>query len=143
MSESEHYPRLSPFRAGLACKCPRCGRGPLYSGFLTVTERCPVCGLDLKKADSGDGPAVFIIFILGFLVVSLALLFEAKIEPPMWLHVAIWPALTLGTSGGVGDGEYPRGHLGCDETQGGLRDHGLPDTGSLFWRLRFRAGGRQ
>jgi uncharacterized protein (DUF983 family) len=101
MSESEHYPRLSPFRAGLACKCPRCGRGPLYSGFLTVAERCAVCGLDLQKADSGDGPAVFIVFILGFLVVPLALLFEAKIAPPMWLHVAIWPALILGTALGL------------------------------------------
>ncbi len=101
MSDSEHYPRLSPLRAGFACKCPRCGRGPLYSGFLTVAERCPVCGLDLQKADSGDGPAFFIILILGFLVVPLALLFEAKIEPPMWLHVAIWPALILGTSLGL------------------------------------------
>ncbi len=99
--EPEHYPRLSPFRVGLACKCPRCGRGPLYAGFLRVAERCPACGLDLRKADSGDGPAVFIIFILGFLVVPLALLFEAKVAPPMWLHVAIWPALILGTSLGL------------------------------------------
>ncbi len=99
--EPEHYPRLSPFRVGLACKCPRCGRGPLYAGFLTVVARCPACGLDLQKADSGDGPAVFIIFILGFLVVPLALLFEAKVAPPMWLHVAIWPALILGTSLGL------------------------------------------
>ncbi len=101
MSDSEHYPRPPPFRAGLACKCPRCGRGPLYSGFLTVAERCPVCGLDLQKADSGDGPAVFIIFILGFLVIPLALIFEAKVGPPMWLHVAIWPALILGTALGL------------------------------------------
>ena len=101
MSEPEHHPRRPPFRAGLACKCPRCGRGPLYSGFLSVAERCSVCGLDLKKADSGDGPAVFIIFILGFLVVPLALLFEAKVAPPMWLHVAIWPALILGTALGL------------------------------------------
>ena len=100
-TESERYPRLSPFRAGLAGKCPRCGRGPLYSGFLTVVERCPACGLDLQKADSGDGPAVFIIFILGILVVPLALLFEAKVAPPMWLHVAIWPALILGTALGL------------------------------------------
>jgi uncharacterized protein (DUF983 family) len=99
--EPEPYPRLSPFRAGLACKCPRCGRGPLYAGFLTVAECCPVCGLDLQKADSGDGPAVFIIFILGILVVPLALLFEAKVAPPMWLHVAIWPALILGSSLGL------------------------------------------
>ena len=101
MSDSEHYPRRAPFRAGLACKCPRCGRGPLYSGFLAVAERCSVCGLDLQKADSGDGPAVFIIFILGIVVVPLALWLETAVEPPMWLHVAIWPALILGTALGL------------------------------------------
>ncbi|MFQ5774719.1 MAG: DUF983 domain-containing protein [Kiloniellaceae bacterium] len=96
MSEDAYYPRLSPFGTGFACKCPRCGQGKMYSGFLTVAERCTACGLDLRKADSGDGPAVFIIFILGFLVVPLALLFEAKVEPPMWVHLAIWPAVILG-----------------------------------------------
>jgi uncharacterized protein (DUF983 family) len=101
MSDQGCYPYRSPIGAGLACKCPRCARGPLYSGFLTVAGRCAVCGLDLEKADSGDGPAVFIIFILGFLVVPLALLLEAKAEPPMWLHVAIWPAVVLGAALGL------------------------------------------
>jgi len=96
MTEPTYYPRRSPFATGLACKCPRCGQGKLYSGFLTVAERCTVCGLDLRKADSGDGPAVFIIFILGFLVVPMALLLEAKVEPPMWVHLAIWPVTILG-----------------------------------------------
>ncbi len=55
----------------------------------------------LQKADSGDGPAVFIIFILGFLVVPLALIFEAKVAPPMWLHMAIWPSVILGGALGL------------------------------------------
>ncbi len=101
MSGPAYHPCRSPLRAGLACKCPRCGQGPLYNGFLSVTERCSVCGLDLQKADSGDGPAVFIIFILGFLVIPLALLFEAKVAPPMWLHMAIWPPLILGGALGL------------------------------------------
>ncbi|MEE8500349.1 MAG: DUF983 domain-containing protein [Kiloniellales bacterium] len=101
MSGPAYQPRRSPLRAGLACKCPRCGQGPLYDGFLSVAERCAVCGLDLQKADSGDGPAVFIIFILGFLVVPLALIFEAKVAPPMWLHMAIWPPLILGGALGL------------------------------------------
>ncbi len=101
MSGPAYHPRRSPLRAGLACQCPRCGQGPLYDGFLSVTERCAVCGLDLQKADSGDGPAVFIIFILGFLVIPLALLFEAKVAPPMWLHMAIWPPLILGGALGL------------------------------------------
>jgi uncharacterized protein (DUF983 family) len=70
----------------------------VFDGFLTVAESCSACGLDLSKADSADGPAVFVIFILGFLLVPLALLFEAMVEPPLWLHVVIWPPLILGGS---------------------------------------------
>lgn len=95
MPENGYTPRVSPFAAGLGCKCPRCGRGPLYDGFLTVAERCSVCGTDLRKADSGDGPAVFIIFILGFLVVPVAIFFEIWVGPPLWLHMVIWPVVIL------------------------------------------------
>jgi uncharacterized protein (DUF983 family) len=101
MADSGYTPRRSALATGLACRCPRCGRGALYSGFLTVAERCGECGLDLRKADSGDGPAVFVIFILGFLVVPLALWVEAQFAPPMWLHVVLWPPLILGGSLGL------------------------------------------
>ena len=94
-------PQRSAIATGLACKCPRCGTGPLYAGFLTVAERCAACDLDLEKADSGDGPAVFIIFILGFLVVPAALWVESRFEPPMWLHMAIWPPVILGAALGL------------------------------------------
>ncbi len=96
MTAPSYYPKLSPFATGLACRCPRCGKGPLFHGFLQVAERCTDCGLDLKKADSGDGPAVFIIFILGFLVVPLALLVESSFAPPMWVHMVLWPIVILG-----------------------------------------------
>ncbi|HEX6979539.1 MAG TPA: DUF983 domain-containing protein [Alphaproteobacteria bacterium] len=86
----------SPIRAGLLCRCPNCGVGPLYAGLLDVRARCSHCGLDLKAHDSGDGPAVFVIFILGFLVVALALLTEAWFEPPLWVHMVIWPVVILG-----------------------------------------------
>jgi uncharacterized protein (DUF983 family) len=96
MPPEGYHRRVSPIMAGLSCRCPRCGRGRLYNGYLTVAERCSECGLDLKKADSGDGPAVFLIFILGAVVVPLALLFEASVEPPYWVHVVIWPPVILG-----------------------------------------------
>jgi len=96
MSDSGYHSRVSPIAAGLACKCPRCGRGALFDGYLTVARACSVCGLDLRKADSGDGPAVFIIFILGFLIVPLALLFESLVEPPLWVHMLLWPPVVLG-----------------------------------------------
>ena len=98
MSDGGYTSRVSPISAGLSCKCPRCGRGALFDGFLSLAESCSVCGLDLRKADSADGPAVFVIFILGFLMVPMALLFEAAVEPPLWLHVVIWPPLILGGS---------------------------------------------
>jgi uncharacterized protein (DUF983 family) len=88
--------QVSPFQAGLFCRCPRCGQAPLYTGVLTVREHCAKCGLDLRAHDAGDGPAVFVILILGFLVVGLALLVEAKFEPPLWVHAVIWPFIIFG-----------------------------------------------
>ena len=101
MSDSGYTPRVSPIAVGLACKCPRCGRGRLFDGFLTVAKACSVCGTDLRKADSGDGPAVFIIFILGFLIVPLALLLESLVQPALWVHIVIWPPVVLGGALGL------------------------------------------
>jgi uncharacterized protein (DUF983 family) len=95
MSE-DYYPPVSPLSVGLHCRCPRCGQGKLFTGYLTVTGTCSVCGLDLSAQDSGDGPAVFIILILGFIVVGLALWVEATYEPPLWVHAVIWPPVILG-----------------------------------------------
>ncbi len=90
------YPPQSAFRSGLACRCPRCGEGKLFAGFLTVAPHCTVCDLDLGKQDSGDGPAIFIIFILGAIVVPLVFWFEFAYEPPFWLHMVIWMPVILG-----------------------------------------------
>jgi uncharacterized protein (DUF983 family) len=89
---------VSPFVAGLRCRCPRCGRGRLFAGLLRVAPVCSICGLDLKKADSGDGPAVFVILVLGALVVPLAILVERLFGPPEWIHLALWPPLILAGS---------------------------------------------
>ncbi len=86
----------SPIATGLAARCPRCGRGPLFQGFLTVRERCPACGLDLSRHDAGDGPAVFVILILGAVVVGLALWVELRWQPALWVHAVLWTPLTLG-----------------------------------------------
>ena len=89
---------VSPFTTGLLCRCPRCGKGRLYRGFLTVRDRCDVCGLDFGFADSGDGPAIFIILILGFITVFLALWVETRFEPPVSVHLMLWTPLILGGS---------------------------------------------
>ena len=80
---------------GLACKCPRCGRGKLFAGFLTLREKCDACGLDYAFIDAGDGPAVFIILFAGAIVVGSALIVEVKYQPPFWVHAALWVPLIL------------------------------------------------
>ncbi|MDA0702339.1 MAG: DUF983 domain-containing protein [Proteobacteria bacterium] len=89
------YPEVSPFQAGLTCRCPRCGRGPLYTGFLTVRGRCETCDLDLSAQDSGDGPAALIILFLGFAIVGVAIWVEMSFAPPYWLHVVLWPPIIM------------------------------------------------
>ena len=84
----------SPVVAGLKGCCPRCGKGHMFQGFLTIRPTCEVCGLDLSFADSGDGPAFFVMSIVGFFVVGLALWVEFTYEPPIWLHLVMWFALT-------------------------------------------------
>jgi uncharacterized protein (DUF983 family) len=81
--------------AGLSCACPRCGRGKLFQDFLSLRPRCEVCGLDYSFADSGDGPAVFITFLAGFIVVFAALVTEVVYQPPLWVHAALWLPLIL------------------------------------------------
>lgn len=91
---------VAPLAASLAARCPRCGRGRLFAGFLAVVPRCEVCGLDLRAQDSGDGPVAFIILIVGFLVVGGALFVEVRWGWPIWLHLLVWlplaAALCLG-----------------------------------------------
>ena len=89
---------LSPIRTGLTCRCPRCGRGKLFDGYLTLAERCAVCGLALQERDSGDGPAVFVIFILGAVIVPLALCVEAAMKPPYWVHGVVWTTVVIAGS---------------------------------------------
>jgi uncharacterized protein (DUF983 family) len=89
---------LSPIWSGLACRCPRCGKGKLFQGFLNLRPRCEACGLDYGFADSGDGPAVFVIFIAGIIVVGSALVVEILYEPPLWLHALLWGPLILVTT---------------------------------------------
>jgi uncharacterized protein (DUF983 family) len=89
---------VEPVAAGLKGRCPRCGEGRLFSGFLTVGKRCGNCGLDYSFADAGDGPAVFVILLIGFLVVGLALWLEVSYGPPLWLHMLLWIPLTVVSS---------------------------------------------
>lgn len=85
---------VSPYITGLLGRCPRCGKGHMFEGFLKPARNCDVCGLDLAFADSGDGPAIFVMTIAGFIVVGAALWVEVAYQPPYWVHAAIFLPLT-------------------------------------------------
>jgi uncharacterized protein (DUF983 family) len=86
---------VEPVRAGLKGRCPRCGEGRLFSGFLSLGRECSNCGLDYSFADAGDGPAVFVILIIGFIVCGLALWMEVSYGPPLWVHFILWIPLAI------------------------------------------------
>jgi len=95
MSENRITTLSGAIAAGLRCACPRCGQGRLFAGFLNLRPRCKRCGLDYSFADSGDGPAVFIMFLAGAIVVGAALVTEILFRPPYWVHAALWLPLIL------------------------------------------------
>jgi uncharacterized protein (DUF983 family) len=92
---NEIAPKPLPIARGLRGRCPRCGEGKLFQGFLKLRAKCDHCGLDYAFADAGDGPAVFVILIGGGIVVFAALLTEVVYQPPYWLHAALWLPLIL------------------------------------------------
>jgi len=81
--------------AGITGHCPNCGRGKLFAGYLALASRCNVCGLDYDFADSGDGPAVFVILVTGSIVVGAALIVEVLYSPPYWVHALAWGSLSI------------------------------------------------
>lgn len=85
----------SPILSGLACRCPRCGQGKLFSGYLKVAPACAKCGLDFDFADSGDGPAVFVIFLVAPIIVVLAMLVDSAFVIQPWMHLVLWIPTTI------------------------------------------------
>jgi uncharacterized protein (DUF983 family) len=81
--------------ASLRGRCPRCGEGKLFHGFLDIAKACSICALDYSSFEAGDGPAVFVILIVGAIVAGGALITEVAFHPPYWLHAAIWGPLIV------------------------------------------------
>jgi uncharacterized protein (DUF983 family) len=71
----------------------------LFAGWVGFAARCRSCGLDLASFNVGDGPAAFLIFIVGTITVVAALVIDGAFSPPWWVHL-IWipfaAALTIG-----------------------------------------------
>lgn len=83
------FPRLSTLKTGLACRCPRCGKGPLFKGYLSLRPSCPVCGLDYGFADPADGPAFFVMSGAGLIGMIFMMVFEFTVHPPVWVHAIV------------------------------------------------------
>lgn len=86
---SQEWPPLEPMRVGLRCRCPRCGQGRLFNGFLTLAPGCEVCGLDYGFADPADGPAFFVICFACIPSVLFAVWLEVAFDVSVWVHVFV------------------------------------------------------
>ena len=95
MNDNSGYAPVEPIVAGIRGCCPRCGKGKLFAGLLAIAPRCDTCDLDYSFADAGDGPAVFVILIIGFIMVGLALWMEVTLNPPLWVHFVLWIPLAV------------------------------------------------
>lgn len=93
--------KLNYMTAALSCRCPKCGKGRLFKGFITLVDHCDHCHLALAKNDNGDGPAVFLIFILGFVMVPPAIIIAMHVDWPLWVHGVLWGCLILGATMGM------------------------------------------
>lgn len=92
------YPNWSTgatIRLGLRGRCPRCGQGRIFSGYLKIADQCPVCGLGLSGHDVGDGPVVPAMLLIGGVVVGLVFYLEFGWSPPWWVHAVLWPPLVI------------------------------------------------
>ena len=84
----------TPSTVALRGLCPRCGSKTLFAGVATFAPKCRACGLDFQGFNVGDGPAAFLIFIVGGIVTALAIALELAAEPPFWVHILLWFPLT-------------------------------------------------
>jgi len=84
-----YYADLSPVSTGMAAKCPRCGHGRLFEGYLSVAKSCASCGLSYEFADGGDGAAWFVMLFVSVVGVGSILGVEVAWSPPYWVHALI------------------------------------------------------
>jgi uncharacterized protein (DUF983 family) len=93
LTSPEHAPSLA--QAALAGRCPRCGQRTLYAGLIRFAPTCRACGLDFAAFNVGDGPAAFLILLVGALVTALAIMLKLTLSPPIWVHILLWPPVVV------------------------------------------------
>lgn len=98
MADNSDFPPIDPARVALSACCPRCGRASLFRGLSTLRPACTACGFDYAKVDPGDGASIFVILIVNFLVVGMALYTEVTYSPGLWVHFLVFGPLAIGLS---------------------------------------------
>ena len=93
--DSALFAPVDPFKVGIQGCCPRCGQGKLFDGLLSIKPRCSACNLDYAFADAGDGPAVFVILIVGFIIIGSVLWMQINYAPPVWVYIVLFAPLTI------------------------------------------------
>ena len=101
MNPEEPAGDVSPFEAAIKGHCPRCGAHTLFKGWVTFAQRCRSCDLDFDAFNVGDGPAAFLIFIVGTITVVSALVVDGVFAPPWWVHLVWIPVAAALTIGGL------------------------------------------
>lgn len=94
-ADADEIKVIPAMRRGLLGHCPACNRGRLFGRFLKVADHCESCGTEFHHHRADDLPPYLVIFIVGHLIGYGILMTETKMELPMWVHLATWPALTL------------------------------------------------
>lgn len=89
---------MPPVQTGLSGRCPECGEGRLFKSMLGFTESCSACAADFSDEDAGDGPAVFVIFIIGIFIIPMALAFHMILNPPLVVTFVLWGLIIIGVS---------------------------------------------
>lgn len=81
---------------GAANRCPSCGRGSLFRGYLRVAEQCGACGVPVGAIRADDAPPYFTMLITGHVIVGALMTVETSYAPPIWVHALLWgPAVVL------------------------------------------------
>ena len=89
-------PVATMLKRGLRGRCPVCGQGRIFNGYLRVVDQCSECGTALGRVRADDAPPYFTIVIVGHVVIPLMLWLERAQTPPLWVHSAIFLPLTVG-----------------------------------------------
>ncbi len=93
--DTAQRPFLTGLLRGAQRRCPSCGQGSMFAGYVRQAESCARCGLDIGAYRADDAPPYFTIFAVGHVIIPAMLMLEQRVHPPTWVHMATWLPLTV------------------------------------------------